>query len=160
MYWQAIVAPILVVLQQGEDVAFDDDLCDGAVASPTARRDNVLESKCEAPIVPFPLPPFLNVPDKRHPPTRKPEFRDGHVADPLGAPELEGREPPLTLRRKKNHYLYFGRFFPCAPGPFSCSTGLFLYYSHRAGPVLQEFRLVLRVGVRHSTSVLRHLPWG
>ena len=29
---------------------------------------------------------------------------------------LEGREPPLTLRQE-NHYLYFGRFFPCTPGP-------------------------------------------
>ena len=72
---------------------------------------------------------------------------------------LEGREPPLTLRRE-NQYLYFGRFVPCTPGPFSCSTGLFVYHSHRAGPVLQEFGLVLRVGVRHSTSVLRPLPGG
>ena len=72
---------------------------------------------------------------------------------------LEGREPPLTLRRE-NQYLYFGRFFPCTPGPFSCSTGLFVHHSHRAGPVLQEFGFVLRVGVRHSTSVLRPLPWG
>ena len=32
--------------------------------------------------------------------------------------KLEGREPPLTLR-KENHYLYFGRFFPCTPGPFA-----------------------------------------
>ena len=71
----------------------------------------------------------------------------------------EGRKPPLTLRRE-NQYLYFGRFFPCTPGPFSCSTGLFVYHSHRASPVLQEFGLVLRVGVRHSTSVLRPLPWG
>ena len=53
-----------------------------------------------------------------------------------------------------------GHFFPCTPGPFSCSTGLFVYHSHRAGPVLQEFGPVLRVGVRHSTSVLRPLPWG
>ena len=68
-------------------------------------------------------------------------------------------EPPLTLRRE-NQYLYFGRFFPCTPGPFCCSTGLFMYHSRRAGPVLQEFGLVLRVGVRHSTSVLRPLPWG
>ena len=60
---------------------------------------------------------------------------------------LEGREPPLSLRRE-NEYLYFGNFFPCTPGPFSCSTGLFVYHSHRAGPVLQEFGLVLRVGVR------------
>ena len=74
-------------------------------------------------------------------------------------PDLEGREPPLTLRRE-NQCLYFGRFFPCTPGPFSCSTGLFVYHSHRAGPVLQEFGLVLQVGVRHSTSVLRPLPWG
>ena len=51
---------------------------------------------------------------------------------------LEGREPPLTLRRE-NQYLYFGRFFPCTLWPFSCSTGLFVYHSHRAGPVLQEF---------------------
>ena len=29
-----------------------------------------------------------------------------------------------------------------------------MYHSHRAGPVLQEFGLVLRVGVRHSTSAL------
>ena len=72
---------------------------------------------------------------------------------------LKEREPPLTLRRE-NQYLYFGRSFPCMPGPFSCSTALFVYHSHRAGPVLQEFGLVLRVGVRHSTSVLRPLPWG
>ena len=38
------------------------------------------------------------------------------------------------------------------------STGLFVYHSHSAGPVLQEFGLVLRVGVRHTTSVLRPLP--
>ena len=68
---------------------------------------------------------------------------------------LEGREPPLTLRRE-NQYLYFGCFFPCTPGPFSCSTGFF----PQTGPVLQEFGFVLRVGVRHSTSVLRPLPWG
>ena len=40
---------------------------------------------------------------------------------------LEGREPPLTLRRE-NQYLYFGRFSPCTLGPFSCSTGLFVYH--------------------------------
>ena len=94
---------------------------------------------------------------------------EGHIphvlAELLGAacmksdPILERREPPLTLRREKQ-YLYFGHFFPCTPGPFSCSTGLFVYHSHKAGPVLQEFGLVLRVGVRHSTSVLRPLPWG
>ena len=32
--------------------------------------------------------------------------------------KLEGREPPLTLRRE-NHYLYIGHFFPCTPGTFS-----------------------------------------
>ena len=31
---------------------------------------------------------------------------------------LQGTEPPLTLRQE-NHYLYFGHFFPCTPGPFS-----------------------------------------
>ena len=36
---------------------------------------------------------------------------------------MEGKEPPLTLRRE-NQYL-LGHFFPCTPGPFSCSTGLF-----------------------------------
>ena len=35
----------------------------------------------------------------------------------LTQPYLEGREPPLTLRRE-NQYLYFGRFFPCMPGLF------------------------------------------
>ena len=95
-----------------------------------------------------------------------PEFRGplaSHDSNPYPPyppyPNLEGREPPLTLRRE-NQYLYFGRFFPCTPGPFSCSTGLFVYHFHGAGPVPQEFGLVLRVGVRHSTSVLRPLPWG
>ena len=71
-------------------------------------------------------------------------------------PYLEGREPPLTLRRE-NQYLHFGHFFPCTRGPFSCSARLFVYHSHRAGPVLQVFGFVPRVGVRHSTSVLRPL---
>ena len=52
MYWQAIAARNLVVLQQEEDVA----LCDSTVAGPTARSDNVLASKCEYP--PFHYPPF------------------------------------------------------------------------------------------------------
>ena len=38
---------------------------------------------------------------------------------------LEGREPPLTLRQEKQ-CLYFGHLFPCTPGPFLCSTALFL----------------------------------
>ena len=38
--------------------------CDSTVASPTARRDNVLASKCEYP--PFRYPPF-NVPDSLQP---------------------------------------------------------------------------------------------
>ena len=45
-------------------------------------------------------------------------------------------------------------------GLFPCSTALFQKNSHRAGPVLQEFRLVLRAGVWHSTSVVQALPWG
>ena len=41
------------------------------------------------------------------------------------------------------------------PGPFACSTGPFVYHSHRAAPVLQEFGLVLqaelsRKGLRHN----------
>ena len=57
-YWQAIVAHNLVVLQQGGDVIF---LCDNLVAGLTARRDNVLASRCEH--SPFHYPPLLNVPD-------------------------------------------------------------------------------------------------
>ena len=60
----------------------------------------------------------------------------GHVcgtfADPFVEPLLEGREPPLTPRRE-NQYLYFGRF-------------------------LQEFGLVLRVGVRHSYYLCTPTP--
>ena len=48
----------------------------------------------------------------------------------------------------------FGHLFACTPGPFPCSTALFLKNSHRAGPVLQEFGPVLRAGVWHSTSVV------
>ena len=52
MYWQAVVVHNLVVLQQGEDVAFVY-LCDSShstVAGPTALRDNVLAIKCEYPL--------------------------------------------------------------------------------------------------------------
>ena len=42
---------------------------------------------------------------------------------------------------------------------FLCVTALFLKNSHRAGPVLQEFGLVLRAGVWHSTSVVQAVPW-
>ena len=59
MYWQAVFAHNLVVLQQGEDVAFVVTVL--SVACPTARRDNVLASKCKYP--PFRYPPLLNVPD-------------------------------------------------------------------------------------------------
>ena len=52
VHWQAIVAPNLVVLQQGDDVV----LCDSTAAGPTTRRDNVLSNKFECP--PFPLPTF------------------------------------------------------------------------------------------------------
>ena len=52
---------------------------------------------------------------------------------------LEGREPPLTLRRE-NQYLYFGHFFPCTPGPFSCSTGLFVYLRSRPGKHITKER--------------------
>ena len=38
-------------------------LCDSTVAGPTARRDNVLASKCEYP--PFRYPPFKFAPKKR-----------------------------------------------------------------------------------------------
>ena len=73
--------------------------------------------------------------------------------------ELEGRESPLTLRQEKQ-YLYFGHLFPCTPAPLPCSTALFLKNSHMAGPVLQEFWLVLRSGVWLSTFVVQALPWG
>ena len=73
--------------------------------------------------------------------------------------ELEGRGPPLTLRQEKQ-YLYFGHLFPVRQGLFPCSAALFLKNSHRASPVLQEFGLVLRAGVWHSTSVVQALPWG
>ena len=36
----------------------------------------------------------------------------------LTSSQLEGREPPLTLRQEKQ-CLYFGHLFPCSPGPFS-----------------------------------------
>ena len=38
--------------------------------------------------------------------------------------ELEGREPPLTLRQEKQ-YVYFGHLPPCTPGPFSLQYGTF-----------------------------------
>ena len=47
VHWQAIVAHNLVVLQQGEDVAFVRQYScwsDSTVAGLTARRDNVLSS--------------------------------------------------------------------------------------------------------------------
>ena len=57
-------------------------------------------------------------------------------------PQLEGREPPLTLRQEKL-YLYFGHLFPCTPGPFFpvVRRCLMKIVPHRAGPVLQEFGL-------------------
>ena len=73
--------------------------------------------------------------------------------------KLEGREPPLTLRQEKQ-YLYFGHLSPVRQGLFGCSTALFLKNSHREGPVLQAFGLVLRAGIWHSTSVVQALPWG
>ena len=47
------------------------------------------------------------------------------VGSLVAHPELEGKEPPLTLRQE-NHYLYFGHFFPCTPGTFSLQYGTFL----------------------------------
>ena len=44
VYWQAMVAQNLVVLQEKERMSH---LYDSTVAGPTARRDNVLASKCE-----------------------------------------------------------------------------------------------------------------
>ena len=46
VYWQAIVAHNLVVRIKKERMSH---LCDSTVAGPTARRDNVLTSKCEYP---------------------------------------------------------------------------------------------------------------
>ena len=66
---------------------------------------------------------------------------------------------PLVFLWEKQ-YLYFGHLSPVRQGPFPCSTALFLKNSHRAGPVLQEFGLVLRAGVWHSTSVVQAPPWG
>ena len=57
LYWQAIVAHYLVVLQQGGM----SHLFDSIVAGPTARRANVLASKCE--YTPFRYTPLVNVPD-------------------------------------------------------------------------------------------------
>ena len=37
--------------------------------------------------------------------------------------------------------------FPYTPGPFPCSTAHFSYISHRAGPILQDFGVLLQVGV-------------
>ena len=64
---------------------------------------------------------------------------------------VDGKEPPLALRQEKQ-YLYFGDLFPVRQGLFPCNTALLLKNSHRASPVLQEFVLVLRPGVWHSTS--------
>ena len=48
--------------------------------------------------------------------------------------------------------LYAGTFFPVI-------RHVSAENSHRAGPVLKEFRLVLRAGVWHSTSTLPALHW-
>ena len=69
---------------------------------------------------------------------------------------LEGTEPPLTSRS----ICILATFSPVRQGLFPCSTALFLKNSHRAGSVLQEFGLVLRAGVWHSTSVVQTPPWG
>ena len=40
-------------------------------------------------------------------------LQSGHVERHI----LQGKEPPLILRRE-SQYLYFGPLFPCTPGPF------------------------------------------
>ena len=57
VYWQAIVAHISVILQQGVDVA----LADSTVAGPTARRDNVTYWQAKA-NTPLSVTSLLNVP--------------------------------------------------------------------------------------------------
>ena len=45
-----------------------------------------------------------------------PQFQE--IAQIVGGQNvLEGRDPPLTLRQKKQ-YLYFGHLFRHTPGPF------------------------------------------
>ena len=40
--------------------------------------------------------------------------------------DLEGREPPQTLRQA-SHDLYFARFFPCTAGTFSLWHGYCIF---------------------------------
>ena len=53
----------------------------------------------------------------------------------------------LTLRQENQYLFFLATLSPVCWGPFPCSTALFLQKSQRAGPVLQEFWLVLRPGV-------------
>ena len=66
--------------------------------------------------------------------------------------ELQGREPPLTLRQDKQYTLP-GHLVPVRQGLFPCS--MVLKNSHRAEPAPQEFGLVLWPGVWRSTSVVQ-----
>ena len=54
VYWRAIVANNLVYLKLFKEERMSH-LCDSTVAGPTARRDNVLASKCEHPPFRYPL---------------------------------------------------------------------------------------------------------
>ena len=58
IYWQAIVARNLIVLQQERDIAL---VCVSVVASPAARRDNTLASKTRYP----PFKPARTLPESR-----------------------------------------------------------------------------------------------
>ena len=69
------------------------------------------------------------------------------------------RETP-NLKAGKAVSVFWPPFPLYARAFFPCSTALFLKNSHRAGPVLQEFGLILRAGVWHFTSVVQAPPWG
>ena len=77
--------------------------------------------------------------------------------------ETEGKLQMLSSLRKNGLTSLFKEvrvFKAVRQGLFPCSTALFLKNSHRAGPALQEFGLVLRAGVWHSTSVVQAPPLG
>ena len=59
------------------------------------------------------------------------------------------------LAPKRHPYLKAGKAVPVFWPPFPLHAG-----AHRAGPVLQDFGLVLQAGVWHSTSEVQAPPWG
>ena len=79
---------------------------------------------------------------------------------PAETQDLEGGEPSLAIKATKALLVLRQVFSPVRQGFLPFVQHFFSVTSHRARPVLQEFRFVLRAGVHPSTSVLQARRWG